>query len=532
MAKMPTETTMASPALSVDEYRRLHSINISVIGESASAAEAPADSGAQPGCSATGGDDDGDGAGVNAGSDLDGTGAAERWPPVQAFADAPFHARLLQEMRHAAFRAPTPIQAQCWPIANDGRDVVAIAKTGSGKTLGYLLPIFHRALTRAEQMAASKAARSPFAIVLAPTRELVLQIHEQAAQFGHSAGVTSTCVYGGAGAPRHSQLPQLNAGPQVVIGTPGRLVDFMTEPASITQPKPALRVEGTQIFVLDEADRMLDMGFSNAITAVMRRLPTARQTLLFSATWPKSVRELAAQLQRRSSAKDFTVQITLGGAEHRLTANRAVTQHVHKVTSEGEAQLQKLFEVLDSLLVSEEAKVICFCNKKRTATEVAQQLQIRNVLWAAETIHGDRTQTERLASLSHFSTGGCRVLVATDVAARGLDVQGITAVVNFDFPAAGRGDRKKGPESYIHRIGRCGRAGAEGVAHTLFDPERDARYARALCRILKSAEQHRPIWLRRLAKDGAGAAEGEGISKVQKEKMKLARMMGAKNGTF
>jgi ATP-dependent RNA helicase DDX5/DBP2 len=177
---------MASPALSVDEYRRLHSINISVIGESASA-EAPADSGAQPGCSATGGDDDGDGAGVNAGSDLDGTGAAERWPPVQAFADAPFHARLLQEMRHAAFRAPTPIQAQCWPIANDGRDVVAIAKTGSGKTLGYLLPIFHRALTRAEQMAASKAARSPFAIVLAPTRELVLQIHEQAAQFGHSA---------------------------------------------------------------------------------------------------------------------------------------------------------------------------------------------------------------------------------------------------------------------------------------------------------------------------------------------------------
>ena len=193
-AAMATEAEQRAEVLSVDEYRQLHSITLAVIGESQPPAgeHEPDDSEDEP--------------------PADGT---ERWQPVQRFADAPFHAKLLQELRHASFRNPTPIQAQCWPIANDGRDVVAIAKTGSGKTLGYLLPIFHRALTREAQMVAARDARSPFAIVLAPTRELVLQIHEQAAQFGHSAGVTSTCVYGGAGAPRHSQLPQLLAGPQV-----------------------------------------------------------------------------------------------------------------------------------------------------------------------------------------------------------------------------------------------------------------------------------------------------------------------------
>jgi len=505
----------ASAAIEPDAYRDRHGIAVAVVSGSGSGSESDGAghprSGGAPGSAAA--------------------AAARRWAPVQTFAVAPFHAKLLQELRHANFGAPTPVQAQCWPIACGGHDVVAIAKTGSGKTLGYLLPVFHRFLAGAAPPAAPGG--SPFAVVLAPTRELVLQIHEQAARFGHTAGVTSTCVYGGAGAPRHSQLPALLAGPRVVIGTPGRLVDFMTEAASPTQPKPALSVQHTQVLVLDEADRMLGMGFSNDIRAVVRRLPPHRQTLLFSATWPKSVRELAAQLQRRPSSADaaeqqevLTVQITLGGAEHRLTANRAVTQHVHKVEAGGEAQLAKLYEVLDALLAADGSKVICFVNRKSTCGDVVQQLQLRNVLWAAEALHGDRTQAERIATLAHFDSGGCRVLVATDVAARGLDVSGITAVVNFDFPAAGKSDRKKGPETYIHRIGRCGRAGATGEAHTLFDPARDGRYGRALCKILKAAEQNRPLWLRRLAKDGAGA-QPSGLSKAQREKAKLSRMMAS-----
>ena len=232
----------AAAAIGPDAYRERHGIAVAVVRGSGG----ESDGAGQP---RSGGGGGGGAPGSAAAA------AARRWAPVQTFAAAPFHAKLLQELRHANFGAPTPVQAQCWPIACGGHDVVAIAKTGSGKTLGYLLPVFHRFLAGAAPPAAPGG--SPFAVVLAPTRELVLQIHEQAARFGHTAGVTSTCVYGGAGAPRHSQLPALLAGPRVVIGTPGRLVDFMTEAASPTQPKPALSVQHTQVLVLDEADRML-----------------------------------------------------------------------------------------------------------------------------------------------------------------------------------------------------------------------------------------------------------------------------------
>ena len=207
--KAATMSASAEP-VSADAYRALHEIKLAVIGEEENEGAKDGDQPGEAAAAATpsGGGDEDDASDAKEGAAEDNA----RWQPVQRFGDAPFHPRLLQELRHAAFKAPTPIQAQCWPIACEGRDIVAIAKTGSGKTLGYLLPIFHRALTDKAGAAAAKAANAPFAIILAPTRELVLQIHEQAAQFGHSAGVSSTCVYGGSGAPRHSQLPQLLAG--------------------------------------------------------------------------------------------------------------------------------------------------------------------------------------------------------------------------------------------------------------------------------------------------------------------------------
>jgi ATP-dependent RNA helicase DDX5/DBP2 len=248
---------------------------------------------------------------------------SDEWEPVQTFDDAPFSPKLVLLLKAAGFASPSPIQAQCWPIANAGHDIVAVAKTGSGKTLSFLLPTFARALDPATVR--PRNGDSPFAIVLAPTRELVCQIYEQAVEFGGQAGVTSMCIYGGAS--RAEQLPGLKAGPMLVVATPGRLVDFMTE-------KPiGIKVEGSQVLILDEADRMLDMGFAPSLLAVANRLSHTRQTLMFSATWPKKVQELAANLQSREGA----VHVMLGGTEKVLSANSSITQHIYECTSHSEA---------------------------------------------------------------------------------------------------------------------------------------------------------------------------------------------------
>eukprot|EP00250_Pteridium_aquilinum_P014185 c21831_g1_i2 orf=285-3629(-) len=382
-------------------------------------------------------------------------------PPFMTFDVGNFPPEITKELHSAGFAAPTPIQAQSWPIALQKRDIVAIAKTGSGKTLGYLLPAFLQLL----RIRANSRA-GPIILVLAPTRELATQIQDEAVKFGRSSRITSTCVYGGA--PKGPQLRDLERGADIVIATPGRLNDFLEV------KKISLRQ--VSYLVLDEADRMLDMGFEPQIRKIVKEIPPSRQTLMFTATWPKEVRKIAADLLVNA------VHVNIGNSDE-LTANKAITQHVEVVQP-----LHKQRR-LEEILRSQEpgAKVIIFCSTKKMCDQLARNLSRG---FRAVAIHGDKSQSERDHVLAQFKAGRYPILVATDVAARGLDVKDIRVVINYDFPT--------GVEDYVHRIGRTGRAGATGEAFTFFS-EQDSKFARELVKILEGADQKVPFELRQFA---------------------------------
>ncbi|KAI4311058.1 hypothetical protein MLD38_035994 [Melastoma candidum] len=385
--------------------------------------------------------------------------------PFMTFEATRFPPEILRDMNAAGFAAPTPIQAQTWPIALQSRDIVAIAKTGSGKTLGYLIPAFM--LLRVQR---NNPRNGPTVLVLAPTRELATQIQDEAMKFGRSSGVSCTCLYGGA--PKGPQLRELERGADIVVATPGRLNDILeTKQIDLRQ---------VSLFVLDEADRMLDMGFEPQIRKVVNELPPRRQTLMYTATWPKEVRKIASDLLVNP------VQVNIGSVDE-LVANKSITQHVEVVP-----QMEKQRR-LEHILRSQErgAKVIIFCSTKRLCDQLARSIG-RN--FGAVAIHGDKSQGERDWALNQFRTGRNTVLVATDVAARGLDIKDIRVVINYDFPT--------GIEDYVHRIGRTGRAGATGVSYTFFC-EQDWKYATDLIKVLEGAEQHVPPQLREMASRGA-----------------------------
>ncbi|XP_058091832.1 DEAD-box ATP-dependent RNA helicase 14-like isoform X2 [Magnolia sinica] len=386
--------------------------------------------------------------------------------PFMTFDSTGFPSEILREVHHAGFSAPTPIQAQSWPIALQGRDIVAIAKTGSGKTLGYLIPGFIH-LKRCRNN--SKAG--PTVLVLSPTRELATQIQEEAVKFGRSSRISCTCLYGGA--PKGPQLRDIERGADVVVATPGRLNDILE----------MRRVSLRQVsyLVLDEADRMLDMGFEPQIRKIVKEIPARRQTLMYTATWPKEVRKIAADLLVNP------VQVNIGSIDE-LVANKAITQFV-EVTTPMEKQRR-----LEQILRSQEpgSKVIIFCSTKRMCDQLARSITRQ---FGAAAIHGDKSQGERDWVLNQFRTGKSPILVATDVAARGLDIKDIRVVINYDFPT--------GIEDYVHRIGRTGRAGATGVAYTFFC-DQDAKYARDLIKVLEGAGQRVPSEVRDMAIRGGG----------------------------
>ncbi|KAM0936950.1 putative RNA helicase [Dioscorea sansibarensis] len=370
----------------------------------------------------------------------------------------------LFQVHHAGFSAPTPIQAQSWPIALSGRDIVAIAKTGSGKTLGYLLPGFihikhHR----------NNPRMGPTVLVLSPTRELATQIQEEAMKFGRSSRISSACLYGGA--PKGPQLRDIDRGVDVVVATPGRLNDILE------MKRVSLRQ--VSYLVLDEADRMLDMGFEPQIRKIVKEIPARRQTLMFTATWPKEVRKIAADLLVNP------VQVNIGNIDA-LVANKAITQYIEVITP-----MEKQRR-LEQILRSQEpgSKVIIFCSTKRMCDQLARTLTRQ---FGAAAIHGDKSQSERDWVLNSFRTGKSPILVATDVAARGLDIKDIRVVINYDFPT--------GVEDYVHRIGRTGRAGATGVSHTFFC-EQDAKHASDLVKVLEGASQRVPSELRDMVARG------------------------------
>jgi ATP-dependent RNA helicase DDX5/DBP2 len=417
--------------------------------------------------------------------------------PVMRFEDAPFARRLVQALLKQGYEAPTPIQAQAWPLAVRGRDVVAVAKTGSGKTCGFLLPALHLILKRGACAAPDMemvdgrfrpAAVVPSAFVLAPTRELAIQIGDECGKFCPAAGAKTVTLYGGAS--KGDQLRALRTGADVIVATPGRLNDFLAPPPGFSAP---VRATNASYVVLDEADRMLDMGFEPQIRKILRMCPSARQTLMFTATWPEAVRKIAEQFTKPDAA-----HVRIGDGGERLTANRSVAQTVEVLDED--AKLDRAVAVLRHHLggANAGARGIVFCGTKRRCDFIDRKIKAAG-LRSAGAIHGDKDQAEREYALDLFRKGKAPLLVATDVAARGLDIPNIALVLVYDFPMQ--------TEDYVHRIGRTGRAGAKGAAHCFFTEE-NAGQARELVRILEGAEQDVPDALREMAERRRGGGRG------------------------
>jgi superfamily II DNA/RNA helicase len=324
---------------------------------------------------------------------------------------------------------PTPIQAQAIPLLLAGRDLVGIAQTGTGKTAAFALPILNR-LAANRQRPERKTCR---VLVLSPTRELSGQILDSFRTYGRHLRIASTLAIGGVS--MGGQVRALAGGVDVLVATPGRLLDLVNS--------HALRLDGVETFVLDEADRMLDMGFIHDIRRIIAKLPARRQTLLFSATMPTDIAELARQMLKDPAKVAVTPAAT--------TVERIAQRIVHVERGNKARMLADLLrrETIDRVLV--------FTRTKHGADKVVRGLNKDGI--AAEAIHGNKSQNQRERVLGNFRTGRVKVLVATDIAARGIDVEGISHVINFDLPNI--------PESYVHRIGRTARAGADGIAISL-----------------------------------------------------------------
>ncbi|KAF6152231.1 hypothetical protein GIB67_005885 [Kingdonia uniflora] len=372
--------------------------------------------------------------------------------PVKEFRDLGFPEYVMQEVMKAGFVEPTPIQAQGWPMALKGRDLIGIAETGSGKTLAYLLP----AIVHVNAQPFLAPGDGPIVLVLAPTRELAVQIQQEASKFGASSKLKNTCIYGGV--PKGPQVRDLQKGVEIVIATPGRLIDMLESHHT--------NLKRVTYLVLDEADRMLDMGFEPQIKKIVSQIRPDRQTLYWSATWPKEVEQLA----RQSLYNPY--KVIIGSSE--LKANHAINQHV-EIVSENQ-KYKKLVTLLEDIM--DGSRILIFMDTKKGCDQTTRQLRMDG--WPALSIHGDKSQAERDWVLSEFKAGKSPIMTATDVAARGLDVKDVKYVINYDFPGS--------LEDYVHRIGRTGRAGAKGTAYTFFTAA-SARFAKELISILEEAGQ-------------------------------------------
>jgi len=374
--------------------------------------------------------------------------------PIVRFEEANFPDYVMDELSRQGFKEPTAIQAQGWPIALSGFNMVGIAQTGSGKTLAYTLP----AIVHINHQPYLEPGDGPIALILAPTRELAQQISSTAADFGSSSRIRNTCVFGGA--PKGPQLRDIERGVEVMIATPGRLIDFLEA------GKTNLR--RCTYLVLDEADRMLDMGFEPQIRKILEQIRPDRQTLMWSATWPKDVRMLAEEF-----LTDY-IQINIGSLT--LSANHNILQIID-VCQEHEKET-KLMTLLQEIGAEDENKTIIFAETKRKVDSITRAM--RRDGWPAMCIHGDKAQPERDWVLNEFRSGKAPILVATDVAARGLDVDDVKFVINFDYPNCS--------EDYVHRIGRTGRSSRTGTAYTFFTPN-NSKQAQDLIGVLTEANQ-------------------------------------------
>ena len=335
--------------------------------------------------------------------------------------------KVLRAITEMGFEESTPIQEQAIPIAMDGRDLIGQAQTGTGKTAAFGIPLVDRIEVTEERIVA---------LIMCPTRELAIQVAEEIEKLGRFKGIRSLPIYGGQDIVK--QIRALRKKPQIIIGTPGRLLDHIN--------RKTIKLDDVRSVILDEADEMLDMGFLEDIQSILSQVPSERHTMLFSATMPENIKKLAQQF--------------LNNPEHVSVIPMQVSAPLIQ-QSYIEVQERQKFEALSRLLDMESPDLaIIFGRTKRRVDELAEALQKRG--YSAEGLHGDMSQNQRDAVMRKFRDGSIDVLVATDVAARGLDVSGVTHVVNFDMP--------QDPESYVHRIGRTGRAGKEGTSWTFVTP--------------------------------------------------------------
>ncbi len=347
------------------------------------------------------------------------------------FTDLQLCAPLEKAVRNAGYVTPTPIQQQAIPVVMTGRDVFGIAQTGTGKTAAFGLPILHRLFTE------GPVKFGPRVLILAPTRELAIQINENLITYAKGMRVRTVVLLGGVSI--RPQIDQIRRGVDIVIATPGRLLDVIDH--------RALRLDKVHTLVLDEADRMLDMGFMPSIKQIIKLVPEQRQTLFFSATLPNEIRTLANTI--------LTNPVNVAVTPEKPTTEK-VDQRLYFVERD-----QKRALLAHLLKEDLDGSVLVFTRTKRGADRVARDLE--KVGMRVASIHGDKSQNARQRALQDFKNGRMRVLVATDIAARGIDISELPYVVNYDVPES--------PETYVHRIGRTGRAGNVGVALTLATPE-------------------------------------------------------------
>lgn len=356
---------------------------------------------------------------------------------TQTFAALGVSSAFLSALQDIGYKQPTPIQSKSVALLLDGHDLMGVAQTGTGKTAAFALPL----LQRLDQANEPARPRQPKSLILAPTRELALQIHTELENFAKNTSLRSTVIFGGVG--QNPQVRQLQKGVDVLVATPGRLLDLVGQ--------GYVDLSMICVLVLDEADRLLDMGFIPDVKRIVQQTPKSRQSLLFSATMSKGVSQLARNMLRDPIRVDVSPK---------QPTVKKIDQRVIMVETPDK------LEVLQTLLHDESlSRAIVFTRTKHGANKVAKKLCAAGV--SADAIHGNKSQSARQRALADFKKGRTWVLVATDIAARGLDIEGVSHVINFELPHE--------PEGYVHRIGRTGRAGASGVAWSLVDPSEVSR---------------------------------------------------------
>jgi probable ATP-dependent RNA helicase DDX4 len=403
---------------------------------------------------------------------------SENIKPIESFQEAKLTELLLENVRKSKYEVPTPVQKYAMPIISARRDLMACAQTGSGKTAAFVLPIMTNILNDGLESSALIAVQQPQALILSPTRELALQIFHECRKFSYGSIIKSAILYGGV--DTGYQIRRLREGCNILVATPGRLLDFLQ--------RGVVSLEKVKYFVLDEADRMLDMGFELAVREILTKGQVMtkgdRCTLMFSATFPADIQKLAQDYLHDYL---FLTVGFLGGA------NSDVTQEIYKVGKFNKRD--KVFEILNDI---GNEKIMIFIEHKKQADVLGFYLLQKG--YPSTTIHGDRLQSQREAALSEFKSGKSKIIVATSVAARGLDIEKVNYVLNYDLPQT--------IDEYVHRIGRTGRCGNVGKSISFFDPEspNDRQLARSLVRILEQAKQDIPQWLRDIAEDAVGTA--------------------------